>query len=228
VSTVTLTLLWISLSALWRGHRTDPGFVTIKKSDDGTLCKRCDVNKPSASTHHCSNCKKCVMDMDHHCFLMDNCVGKHSVRFFVQYSTWISVLLVWAIAVYIKGFYSQNTFTGNGVKNLFELRPDYVFVYLFSFGSPLPRELIFIQVYGTKREDLDMFIIDNCLIIFSLGFLIFASSVLYQTLHNIRNYSSEPDRLKGIKLNKVRSIEEMKNHIFGKQATLCQILLPFN
>ena len=128
VSTVTLTLLWITLSALWRGHRTDPGFVTQKKSEDGTLCQRCDVYKPSESTHHCSNCKKCVLDMDHHCFLMDNCVGKHSVRFFVQYSTWMSVLLVWAIAVYIKGFYYQNTVTGKGVKNLLELRPDYVLV----------------------------------------------------------------------------------------------------
>ena len=91
----------------------------------------------------------------------------------------------------------------------------------------MPRKLIFLQVYGTMREDLHMFVIDNCLITFSLGFLIFASSVLYQTLHNIRNYSSEPDKLKGIKLNKVRSLGEIKDHIFGKQATLSQIILPF-
>jgi predicted membrane protein len=91
----------------------------------------------------------------------------------------------------------------------------------------LPLKLIFFQVYGTRREDLNLFVIDNCLITFSLGFLIFASSVLYQTLKNIRNYSSEPQKLKGIKLNKVRSIEEMKDHIFGKQATLSQIILPF-
>ena len=42
VSTVTLILLWITFSALWRGHRTDPGFVTdSKKSDDGSVCCRC-------------------------------------------------------------------------------------------------------------------------------------------------------------------------------------------
>ena len=115
VSTVTLILLWITFSALWRGHRTDPGFVTdSKKSDDGSVCCRCNVQK-SESTHHCSWCKKCVLDMDHHCFLMDNCVGKHSIRFFVQYSTWMSVLLMWAIAVYTIGFYYQNKVTSQGV-----------------------------------------------------------------------------------------------------------------
>jgi hypothetical protein len=113
VTIITSALLGVTLSALWRGHKADPGFVVdSKKSEDGCVCSRCGVSRPSDTTHHCSSCNRCVVDMDHHCVMMDNCVGKHSLRFFVQYSFWMSLLLLTAIMVYIKGFYWQNASSG--------------------------------------------------------------------------------------------------------------------
>ena len=167
--------------------------------------------------------------MDHHCVLMDNCVGKHSLRFFVQYSTWMALLLLWAIAVYIKGFYWQNRESGRGMQSLWEFRPDMVILQLLTMASPIPSQLTFLRIYGSVREDHSSFMTDNCLFAFSVSFFLFATSVLFQTLHNIRHCTSEPGKLKQAKpTGRVRSLRQMKKHIFGKQAGIWQMLLPFN
>ncbi len=40
-------------------------------------CVRCDRVKP-ARVRHCKTCGQCVMRMDHHCVLVNNCVGIHN------------------------------------------------------------------------------------------------------------------------------------------------------
>ena len=44
-------------------------------------CIKCDDVKPFG-TSHCSTCNKCIVDLDHHCPFLQNCVGKHNVRAF--------------------------------------------------------------------------------------------------------------------------------------------------
>lgn len=43
---------------------------------DGRIrtCHICKLRKPDR-THHCSQCGRCVLKMDHHCIWVNNCVG---------------------------------------------------------------------------------------------------------------------------------------------------------
>jgi hypothetical protein len=225
VSLTGFVMLWIALNALWKGHRADPGFLYVqsKKNDDYyDACRKCGASRPDEHTHHCSSCNKCVLAMDHHCYLMGNCVGKHTLKYFVQYSVWLSLLLAFAIyGIYIKAFYYQNRQFKTGVQSLTELRPHLVLLYIMSIIQPLPKQIFWSNYYGQVPDDFFLIILDNWLISFSAGFLVFAVAVLYQTLSNIRNHTSEPGKLKHKGApTKVRSISEMCDHIFGKNATL--------
>ncbi|BAS91603.1 Os04g0674450, partial [Oryza sativa Japonica Group] len=47
-----------------------------------TFCTYCSKPKPPRA-HHCRSCKMCVLDMDHHCPFIGNCVGASNHRAFV-------------------------------------------------------------------------------------------------------------------------------------------------
>ena len=49
------------------------------------------------STHHCSSCGKCVYLMDHHCFWTGNCVGYLTLKPFVLYNVYQSILMGYQI-----------------------------------------------------------------------------------------------------------------------------------
>merc|ERR1712159_530171 len=59
------------------------GFYIGDDSKRRRYCKICHVWKPER-THHCSQCKRCVLLMDHHCPWVNNCIGFYNRKFFIQ------------------------------------------------------------------------------------------------------------------------------------------------
>ena len=62
------------------------GWKPERESDAEHLlfCKKCKSYKPPR-THHCSDCDRCVLKMDHHCPWINNCVGYKNMDSFVRF-----------------------------------------------------------------------------------------------------------------------------------------------
>lgn len=70
--------------------------------DNYTFCQYCSKPK-SPRTHHCHSCRSCVLDMDHHCPFIGNCVGAANLRYFINFliSAIISMSYVTFMSLYI-------------------------------------------------------------------------------------------------------------------------------
>jgi palmitoyltransferase ZDHHC9/14/18 len=47
-------------------------------------CKTCNILRPP-KTSHCSYCDHCVMNFDHHCFFVGNCIGERNEKNFYMF-----------------------------------------------------------------------------------------------------------------------------------------------
>lgn len=59
-------------------------------SEHRRFCHKCDAFKPPRA-HHCKQCKRCVLRMDHHCPWIGNCVGIHNHAAFMRFLVAVSV-----------------------------------------------------------------------------------------------------------------------------------------
>ncbi|XP_077247083.1 protein S-acyltransferase 11-like [Tasmannia lanceolata] len=69
--------------------------------EDYTFCIYCERPK-SPRAHHCRSCRMCVLDMDHHCPFIGNCVGAGNHRHFIAFlfSVVISTAYVSVMSAY--------------------------------------------------------------------------------------------------------------------------------
>lgn len=68
-----------------------------KQSGMRRWCKWCGTYKPDRC-HHCRKCNLCVLRMDHHCPLLDTCLGFQNHKYFVLlllYSTLACHMMFW-------------------------------------------------------------------------------------------------------------------------------------
>jgi len=110
---------------------TDPGQIPIywgfrvgdPEGRRRRYCLMCNLFKPERC-HHCSSCEKCILNMDHHCPWVNNCIGFNNRKYFIlllvyvfllAYFYWISLSydiylnFVWLIN-YFKGYHFSDHF----------------------------------------------------------------------------------------------------------------------
>ena len=61
------------------------------------ICQRCLLMKPDR-THHCRQCNKCVLKMDHHCPWVANCIGFYNHKYFLNMLFYSSVTSLFVAA----------------------------------------------------------------------------------------------------------------------------------
>lgn len=89
----------------------------VGKSDleNYTFCTYCSKPKPPRA-HHCRSCKMCVVDMDHHCPFIGNCVGASNHRAFVIFL--ISVVISCSYAATMTIYASYHIWPALDFQNL--------------------------------------------------------------------------------------------------------------
>ena len=97
-------------------HKSNPGLVNRRQENSG----------------HCPICKSCVINRDHHCFWVDNCIGLYNHRIFVIYLIWLLILFTYSLLVIFKYFNSLECILISSVKDTNELRSCLFNVYYFN------------------------------------------------------------------------------------------------
>ncbi|ORX66953.1 zf-DHHC-domain-containing protein [Linderina pennispora] len=76
-------------------------------------CRICKGYKPPR-THHCSDCDRCVLKMDHHCPWTNNCVGFYNQPHFLRFVYTVDVTCAMALAIHTLRMYELVLDSMNG------------------------------------------------------------------------------------------------------------------
>ncbi|KAJ2158750.1 Palmitoyltransferase [Coemansia sp. RSA 552] len=76
-------------------------------------CRQCRGFKPPR-THHCADCDRCVLKMDHHCPWTNNCVGFYNQAHFLRFVYMVDVTCAVALALHVLRMYELVVDSLNG------------------------------------------------------------------------------------------------------------------
>ncbi len=151
----------------------------------------CNVFKPERC-HHCSACNRCVLNMDHHCPWINNCVGFWNRKYFI-------LLLVYALAItYFVAF-----------------------TMIYDFFQTIRWEIDAFYLSNTEQDYeklvtytfIQVFFVINC----GIGFLLTFFTKFHVYLLNSNKTTIENLDKKGRKFKSVYDIGSMRNfyQVFG-------------
>lgn len=111
-----------------------------------TFCTYCSKPKPPRA-HHCRSCKMCVVDMDHHCPFIGNCVGASNHRAFVIFL--ISVVMSCSYAAIMTIYASYHVWPTLDFQNLSSSRHSMSYMkVLMEFITILANSVFFLPARG--------------------------------------------------------------------------------
>jgi DHHC palmitoyltransferase len=73
-------------------------------SPDPSFCDKCNIHRPPRC-HHCRVCDRCVLQFDHHCLWVNNCIGYNNYRSFVGLLLHIVLACWYCLLVSVAPFY---------------------------------------------------------------------------------------------------------------------------
>lgn len=98
----------------------------------------CNVFKPERC-HHCSACNRCVLNMDHHCPWINNCVGFWNRKYFLLLLIYVLLITYTTFFFAMNDFietvkfgYNHKAFTANDPA--LRTHATIMFAYFFNFG----------------------------------------------------------------------------------------------
>ena len=68
-----------------------------------TRCRSCYVVRP-INVHHCTICHSCVLEQDHHCPWVNNCVGLFNKKYFILFNFYAILSVVYSFIIF--GYYA--------------------------------------------------------------------------------------------------------------------------
>ncbi|KAL4428875.1 hypothetical protein ABPG74_001362 [Tetrahymena malaccensis] len=106
--------LFLMMWSFIRSVVTDPGRVPVywglflddPESKKRRYCLICHVFKPERC-HHCSTCVRCVLNMDHHCPWINNCVGFNNRKFFMLMLFYICIISIFCFLTMLQPLIEQ-------------------------------------------------------------------------------------------------------------------------
>lgn len=63
-------------------------------------CIFCLYIRPERS-HHCKKCRKCILKMDHHCDILNNCIGYYNYNLYMTFLFYSNFLLLYIFIIWI-------------------------------------------------------------------------------------------------------------------------------
>ncbi|CEG83263.1 Putative Palmitoyltransferase [Rhizopus microsporus] len=97
-----------------------------KRDGQRRYCHICECFKPDRS-HHCRECNKCILKMDHHCPWVSGCVGFGNYKFFFLFTSYTGIYGLWVfvttLPLVVKGIQDMNA----------DLDPQWIVLIILAF-----------------------------------------------------------------------------------------------